>query len=440
MSSEAGALTFSRASAQQRIDALLDPGSVTDLLGSGRVLTARGSLAGRRVHVAASDASVAHGAIGTQEADALIRVLEAAQAHADPMVWLLDSAGANVEQGLAALGAFRRLFRAALSARTSGVRMLALLGRSCFGGASMLACLCHARSYLPQTRLATSGPAVIQAAAGADELNASDQLMVSDLMGSASRLALHAEDTVREDTLPAARSAAASWLSLASASPSIEAQHAQLGERLRAAGVVLEAAAGAAVPEPGQQRAASALLPRGYRPTLHGSLFSALPTSGSERALFLGAMGGAPIGAVQCWILADWLLAAHTAHSGSPVVLVLDSLGHAARVLDERVLLSDYLVHVSLVVDHLRRNGHRCVLWIPGDASGASYVAFAAAVDRVSALPSARIAVLPSRAVQQILRQPLQSRSEDWFETGVADALLDERLAGSHADPPEESK
>jgi hypothetical protein len=79
------------------------------------------------------------------------------------------------------------------------------------------------------------------------------------------------------------------------------------------------------------------------------------------------------------------------------------------------------------------------VLWIPGEASGASYVAFAAAADTVSALPSARIAVLPSAAVQQILREPgqPQSQSQDWFAAGVADALLDNRLAAYHSDPGE---
>jgi malonate decarboxylase beta subunit len=430
MSGTARENAFSRASAQQRIEALLDTGSVSELLAHGQVLIARGTLEGRAVRVAASDPSVAHGAIGVREAEALVGLLEAAQARADPVIWLLDSAGANVEQGLAALGAFRRLYRAAQGARSVGVPMLAMLGRSCFGGASMLACLCHVRSYLPQTRLAASGPAVIQAAAGQAELDASDPHAVSFLMGSASRVALHAEDDIREDTLPAARSAAAAWLSRPLHAPSVDAQHAQLGARLGTAGVALEALAKtAAAPDPVRARAVSALLPAGYRPALHANLFSALPERNSGRALFVGALGGAPVGALECWLLADWLLAARASHAGSPVVLVLDAQGHAARVRDERVLLSDYLVHFSSVVDHLSHTGHRCVLWIPGAASGASYVAFAAGVTTVAALPSARIAVLPARAVEQILGGTVTSRAEDWFETGVADALLDTRLA-----------
>jgi hypothetical protein len=126
-------------------------------------------------------------------------------------------------------------------------------------------------------------------------------------------------------------------------------------------------------------------------------------------------------------------------HRGSPLVLALDADGHAASVGDERVLLSDYLVHLSGTVAHLAGRGHRAVLWIPGCASGASYVAFAAPVERVSALPSAQIAVLPARAVRQILGERAQAGSTDWFETGVADALLDARIAG-YAAVREESR
>jgi hypothetical protein len=414
---------FSRASAAQRIAALLDEGERGALQRAGRMLTARGILAGQPVCVAASDPSVAHGAIGTQEAEALVALLEDAQRRREPVVLLLDSAGANVEQGLAALGAFRRLFRAALAARMAELPMLALLGRSCFGGASMLACLCHARSYLPQTRLATSGPAVIEGASGKAQFDAADAGAVADLLGSAARVTLNAQDAVREDTLAAARAAGGAFLANRAAVGSLAERHAQLGARLRSAGVE---ASDASV----DRAALAALLPAGYQPDVHSSVFCARPQASSGRAVFCGALGGTPIGAAACWQLADWLLAVESTHRGSSVVLALDADGHAASVADERVLLSDYLVHLSCTIAHLAGRGHRAVLWIPGCASGASYVAFAAPVERVSALPSAQIAVLPARAVRQILGERAQAGSTDWFETGVADALLDARIAG----------
>ena len=100
-----------------------------------------------------------------------------------PLFLLLDSAGAKVDEGLAALGAFRRLFREALLTRLAGVPMFALLGRACFGGASMLATLCNARVYSERTLLGASGPAVIQALAGRDQLDAGDTTAVQALDG-----------------------------------------------------------------------------------------------------------------------------------------------------------------------------------------------------------------------------------------------------------------
>ena len=436
MSGEASALPFSRASAAQRIAGLLDQTSAGSPAAHGRLLIARGSLEGRRVHVAASDPSSAHGAIGVEESDALAGLLVRARAGREPVLLLLDSAGANVEQGLAALGAFRRLFRALLEARAAGVPLLALLGRHCFGGASMLACACHRRSYLAQTRLATSGPGVIETAAGAAELDASDQAAVTRLMGSAARVTLHPEDGVRNDSIAAARTAAIDWLRQGVTSEDPGVRHARLGQRLRDAAIELPSDAG--IEAVGLQ-SLHALLPRGYEPHVQGNLFCALPAAGSGRAAFVGALGGSPIGAADCWLLADWVLGMSSTHPRSPIVLVLDAQGHAARVRDEQVLLSDYLVHLSLVIAHATGLAHRVVLWIPGAASGASYVAFAAPAERVSALPSARIAVLPSSAVQRILGARAQATSEDWFTTGVADALLDSRLAAYHANPGDAS-
>jgi hypothetical protein len=117
-------------------------------------------------------------------------------------------------------------------------------------------------------------------------------------------------------------------------------------------------------------------------------------------------------------------------HPGSPIVLVLDAQAHAATVADESVLLSEYLVHVSMVIAQLARSGHRTTLWLPGAASGAAYVAFASPADRVSVLPSARVSILPALAQQRIIGQALGPAMgvQSVLAAGVADAVLDNRL------------
>jgi acetyl-CoA carboxylase beta subunit len=424
-------MSFSGLTPEQRIAALLDDAGVS-IERAGAMLTASGTVDGRSVHLAATDPAIARGAIGVAEADALARLLRFARDGHTPVLLSLDSAGAKVDEGLPALGAFRRLFREALLDRIARVPLLALLGPSCFGGASMLACVCDRRIYLPHTRLAASGPTVIEGASGKSAFDAKDRDAVFALMGATARKALHDEDAIVDDTPAAQRDAVVRALaSVAHAEdavqPQLAAAHARLRERLAGAGMLAA--------EPTRSEAVHArlahLLPAGYAPLVARSAFLAQPAARSGKAVFLGTVG-APVDAFACWQLAEWLQDLRDAYAGSPLVLVLDAEAHAATVADERVLLSDYIVHLSLAIACAAQAGHRTVLWLPGAASGASYVAFASPVDRVSALPSARIAILPAGAIRRILgdARGAEVPAADWIEAGVADALLDARLQG----------
>jgi carboxyltransferase family protein/malonate decarboxylase gamma subunit MdcE len=419
--------TFTAASPDLRVRSLFDAPDAIVPSRAGLLVSASGVIGGGPAHVAATDPSVARGAIGAEEARALAQLLRRAREERVPVVLLLDSSGARVDQGLAALGAFRQLYREALLAALDGLPMLALLGRACFGGASMIACVCEQRVYLPTTRLATSGPAVIEAAQGKSVLDAGDQQAVFALMGAPARVALHPEDWIREDSLLAARSAALQWLQAGGhGRRDFGAERVRLLARLPAPG--MPARPGKSV----DTERLSALLPKGYLASVCGHLLRAVPARGRGKALFIGALGGDPIDARDCLQLAEWLLAIPHEWPESPVVLILDARAHAATVEDERVMLSDYLVHLSTAIGLVARAGSRIVLWIPGAASGASYVAFAAGADRVSALPAARLAVLPPGAVREIIGEAAAGGTgaspREWIESGVADALLDARL------------
>lgn len=422
-------LAYTSATPAQRLNALCDPGSRAALEVRGTCTLARISVDGRPVLAAATDPAQARGALGVAETAALRETINAARRDALPVVLLLDSAGAKVDEGLAALGGFRTLFADMLHADAEGVRMFAVLGRWCFGGASLLAGLCARRSYLASSLFATSGPTVIEATEGKAAFDAADRAAVAALLGSPARLQWHPEDDVRGDTLPAAAALVRRWLSHAAADTDaahafarLEREHAALSRRLGDGAYRAPACA--------QHPALSRLLPAGYEPTVAGTLFCALPAPASGKPAFLGTLGGTPVGAHDCLQLSRWLLDLHGSHAASPVVLVLDASAHAATVGDERVLLADYLVHLSRTIHRLGRAGHRCVLWIPGVASGASYVAFAAPVERVSALPSARIAILPDAAAERIVGNRVAKADgiDAWIAAGVADATLDERL------------
>lgn len=425
-------MSYSTASADARVDALLDPGTRTDL---GRahacaVLAAQGRIGGKQVWIAATDATRARGAIGVAEADQLCKLLHAAREGPAPIFWLLDSAGAKVDEGLAALGAFRRLYREALLTRLAAVPMFALLGRACFGGSSMLATLCNLRVYSPRTLLGASGPGVIQALAGSDQLDASDAVAVQALMGGEARARLGEDEVLVADDLATFRSRA---LELASAPPqaslNIHAKHSHLARRLGADSVRTGGVEATTESHPAFHRMQQ-LAPSGYACSVRGDVVRAMASQPREQPAFVGVLSGGTIGAATSWILADELLNLHEAHPGIAVILVLDASGHAVTRHDEELLLSEYITHFALTAAWLAAQNHRVVLWIPGQAAGAVYVAFASPAEHVAALPSAQLRILPQAAVQQILRAaPADvSDSQTWLRTGVADALLDSRL------------
>lgn len=428
---------FSSASAAARVDGILDAASFQPLrrgAGAAALLAGSGRLGGEPTWVAATDPRSSRGALGVKEAELLCALFEAARHEVRPLLLLIDSAGAKVDEGLASLGAFRRLFRQALLTRLAGVPMLALLGRSCFGGASMLACVCDARVYSDVTRLAVSGPGVIQALGGRDELDAADDEQVRALMGGAARTRLGSEETLAADSIGAFRDRALQLLrdrAHCATSGGWVAQHAVLGERLvQGASMGQSLAHGDSTPH-----RFDGVLPTEYVPALRSGIWSATPPSGEDGPAFVGLLGGSAVGAAACWQLADALLDLHASTPGKRIVLLLDAVGHAATRQDEILMLSAYLVHLSLVAAWLGQRGHSVSLCILGAAAGAVYVAFAAPVERVCALPSARIRILPEAAVRQILRaqEPQPSDSEALVRTGVIDAFLDPRLENDGA-------
>jgi len=421
---------FTSADAHARASALLR-GTPEKVQRHGALLIAEGRAGARTLLVAANDPARQRGAIGSEEARALTQLFARACSERMPVVLVLDSSGARVDEDLPALGAFRELFREALRARLAGVPMLALLGTACFGGASLLACICERRSYLADTLLAASGPRVIASAERAERFDATDPQAVHTLLGAAARIAWHPDDQVRPDTLEAARHVVHQWLQQAG-QPALDLplQQANLELRLARAAGGAKADSGTAASTGLAPALLDALLPPGYEPVVSGRLVRAEAATGGSRPVFVGALGGGPLDAPDSAALAGMLLALRAGGDSRPVVLLLDASAHAASVRDERVLLSDYLVHLSLVIAALSEGGHRVALWIVGQASGASYVAFAAAADTVSAAVDARIEILPPAARASIVgaRGHRAGGADSWLSAGVADALLEKRL------------
>ncbi|MFL6580295.1 MAG: biotin-independent malonate decarboxylase subunit gamma [Burkholderiales bacterium] len=413
---------FSASAPAERIASLVDNGSLTGAAQHGTLHIASGTIEARQVNVIATNRHAAGGSLGVIEAKAISAILEQSSAAHHAVILCLDSAGARLDEGLAALGAFRQLYRHMLDSRLAGLPTLALIGRHCFGGASMLATTCSQRVYSDASRLAMSGPAVIQALGGSGELDANDAFAVTLLMGGAARTRMSPADHLCDDTHADFRRAARNWIVDVAAAPALDLrqQHTRLGKRLLAHGMAPSPPTNARDDLPAVLQE---ILPPGIElHTMDGVLFG---RSKSSPNAFFGLIEGNPVGALTVWTLAGECLAVGDQRPGEAVTIFLDCPGQAPTFRDELVMLSEYVSHLALVLASLRRNGHRVTLQLLGDAAGGIYVALAAPAARVLALPGANVQILPPAAIARVLRRRSASTDvEDYMRAGVVDTLI----------------
>jgi acetyl-CoA carboxylase carboxyltransferase component len=172
--------------ARERIDLLVEPGTFTELgLHAGihysvrglegkeapadGVITGYGKVDGRLVAIAAYDFTVMAGSMGMTGEMKVARLRELALTKRMPMVWLLDSAGARIQEAVGSLFAGSgHLFREEVVASGVIPQVAALMG-PCAAGTAYIPGLAD---FVPMVKgrgsMALAGPHLVRAAVGED--------------------------------------------------------------------------------------------------------------------------------------------------------------------------------------------------------------------------------------------------------------------------------
>ncbi len=179
--------------ARERVEALLDPGTFqetgmfarhtstyfgldkADMPADG-VVTGEGAVLGRPVHVASQDFTVAGGSAGEVHSNKVAAMLRASLATGTPFVFINDSGGARVQEGIGSLAGYGRVFYN--NVLLSGVvPQISIIAGPCAGGAAYSPAL---TDFIIQTRKAhmfITGPNVIAQVTG--------EQVTSDALGGA---------------------------------------------------------------------------------------------------------------------------------------------------------------------------------------------------------------------------------------------------------------
>ena len=182
---KAGKLT-----ARERVDKLVDPGSFQEIglfarhravlfgmaekeMPADGVVTGCATVDGRIVHLASQDFTVAGGAAGEVHCDKIVEMMNASLKTGSPFVFINDSGGARVQEGIDSLSGYGRVFYN--NVMLSGtVPQVSLICGPCAGGAAYSPAL---TDFIIQTRAAQmfiTGPSVIKQVTG--EVVTADQL------------------------------------------------------------------------------------------------------------------------------------------------------------------------------------------------------------------------------------------------------------------------
>ena len=160
---KAGKLT-----ARERVALLLDAASFVELdalNADAGVVTGYGTIDNNPVYVYAQDFTVGGGAVGEKHARKVLKVMDLAEKTGSPVVAMLDSAGAKLDEGVAALNAYAMI--AAKSTALSGVvPQIALVLGPCGGTASVLAQIADITVQSKNGQLFVNGPLVVSAVSG----------------------------------------------------------------------------------------------------------------------------------------------------------------------------------------------------------------------------------------------------------------------------------
>jgi malonate decarboxylase beta subunit len=265
--------SFAELSARQRVQALLDTGSFSEILGPAQrvvsphlaalgvpyafddgVVIGSGTLDSQPVLIAAQEGEFMGGGVGEVHGAKLTGLLRRALRDRPAAVLVLaESGGVRLHEANAGLIAVSEVMRALLDVRAAGIPVLMLIGgaNGCFGGMGLIAGCADYVVMSDAARMSMSGPEVIESSHGVEEFDSRDRALVWRTTGGKHRYIMGDCDRLVEDDVAAFRLAALECLGQrnhpGASQPitleSLRSDHARLRARLHNVGDCKDATA-----------------------------------------------------------------------------------------------------------------------------------------------------------------------------------------------------
>jgi malonate decarboxylase gamma subunit len=140
---------------------------------------------------------------------------------------------------------------------------------------------------------------------------------------------------------------------------------------------------------------------------IEDSLLTGYAQAGGKDICVIGTCSGTYIGNAAALRLAAHVIDCIERHPRTPIVMLVDSAGQEPNRADEMLGLASYFGHLLSCLELARRKGHKLITIATGKAVGGAFICYGMFADRIYALDSASVGLMPIEAMSAVTKIPV---------------------------------
>ncbi|MDI1286510.1 MAG: biotin-independent malonate decarboxylase subunit gamma [Reyranella sp.] len=137
------------------------------------------------------------------------------------------------------------------------------------------------------------------------------------------------------------------------------------------------------------------------------SVLTGYATVGGAGVCVIGTCDGTYIDNAAALRLAAHVIDCVEHHPKTPIVMLVDSAGQEPNRVAEMLGLASYFGHLLSCLELARRKGHKLITVATGQAIGGAFICYGMFGDRIYALESASVGLMPIEAMSAVTKIPV---------------------------------
>ena len=141
--------------------------------------------------------------------------------------------------------------------------------------------------------------------------------------------------------------------------------------------------------------------------SIEKSVLTGYAAANGTKVCVIGTCNGTYIDNAAALRLAAHVIDCIEHHPKTPIVMLVDSAGQEPNRVAEMLGLASYFGHLLSCLELARRKGHKLITVATGQAVGGAFICYGMFGDRIYALDSASVGLMPVEAMSAVTKIPV---------------------------------